>query len=77
MRDERVSFERHPRDGELARDTSTGRVGRIVCQEVHTDRWTERVTRRLVHLRPVGGGIEWTADPSVLRPVTMPPGHGE
>ncbi len=41
-----------PGIGELAKDTASGRIG-VVMDEVGAR----------VHIRPVGGGVEWDAQP--------------
>ncbi|MFI6158255.1 hypothetical protein ACIBCA_36845 [Kitasatospora sp. NPDC051170] len=65
----RVTYASHPKNGTLVLDTATGRQGTIVAQEIHTSRWTDKVVRRVIHLRPEKGGIEWTTDPGHLEPV--------
>ncbi|MCS0600572.1 hypothetical protein NX794_04905 [Streptomyces sp. LP11] len=50
--------ERHE-PGQLLYDPGTGRVGE----------YRDRVGTRAM-LRPVGGGLEWEADPDALRPAT-------
>jgi hypothetical protein len=57
-----------PQLGLVVLDTATGRRGRVMGQEDWHDRWTGRVLQSLVYLRPLGGGVEWTADRADLRP---------
>ncbi|MEU3354991.1 hypothetical protein [Streptomyces sp. NPDC037389] len=45
--------------GSLAMDTQRDRVGEVMA-----------ATRERVFLRPLGGGREWEATPSALRPMT-------
>lgn len=47
-----------PEVGVLARDTSRNKLGEVMARTPGT-----------VWLRPVSGGVEWTADPECVRPV--------
>jgi hypothetical protein len=58
-----VSAEPRPAVGELALDTSTGRVGQVM------DHMHGRV-----QLRPAEGGCEWEAQPEAVRPAPQPKG---
>lgn len=50
----------------LVRDRATDRVGEIVDMDLNRV-FTGRVT--IVHLRPVGGGIEWTTSPDQIEKI--------
>lgn len=49
-----------PRPRELVTDTATGRVGEF-----------QAVLENVYWMRPIGGGIEYTADPRTVRPATQ------
>jgi hypothetical protein len=49
-----------PRLGDLVEDTGGKKIGKVMG-----------FTGPYVQLRPVGGGIEWDAEPETLRPVTV------
>ncbi|MET9734271.1 hypothetical protein ABZZ79_27630 [Streptomyces sp. NPDC006458] len=51
--------DREPRLGDTMRDTTSGRVGRVMG-----------FLGPYVQLRPLGGGREWDAQPERLRPAT-------
>lgn len=48
-----------PHSRELVTDTATGRVGEF-----------QAVLENVYWMRPIGGGIEYTADPRTVRPAT-------
>ncbi|MFC5723024.1 hypothetical protein ACFP1Z_22920 [Streptomyces gamaensis] len=48
-----------PEIGEIVRDTEANRLGQVMAREGNG-----------YALRPVRGGIEWTAQPSALEPLT-------
>ncbi|MCJ1677056.1 hypothetical protein MTF65_06795 [Streptomyces sp. APSN-46.1] len=62
----------------LGRDVAhpeTGRRGNVVAVLVYTSKTTDKVIRRVAHMRPAdGSGREWTADPRSLQPL-IPLGH--
>ncbi|MCK7627329.1 hypothetical protein MUU72_30260 [Streptomyces sp. RS10V-4] len=49
-----------PAKGEIVRDRLRDRVGRVMDHE-----------GECVQLRPLGGGVEWDADPADIEPVTV------
>ncbi|KUL51641.1 hypothetical protein ADL22_05970 [Streptomyces sp. NRRL F-4489] len=49
-----------PAKGEIVRDLLRERVGRVMDHE-----------DGCVQLRPLGGGVEWDADPADLEPVAV------
>lgn len=52
-----------------ALDTATGRVGEVMPNPIPAALCGSQPPR-IVHLRPVGGGVEWTTTPDCLQPVS-------
>ncbi|MFB7664856.1 hypothetical protein ACFC1R_13035 [Kitasatospora sp. NPDC056138] len=61
-----VSSPPHPGFGTKVRDRRDGRIGTIAGQLVEHDSENGRLLRRRVFVRPLGGGLEWEAEPKDL-----------
>lgn len=62
-----ASYPAHPAQGKRVRCTTTGRVGILYGQMVGETPEGAGVTR--VFVRPLDGGVEWTARPDEVRPL--------
>ncbi|MFJ7242979.1 hypothetical protein ACIQWB_38505 [Streptomyces olivaceus] len=70
MTTETLQHRSHEWIGQVVEDTATGRTGILRAIAPDTD-----APRLLAWLAPVGGGREWTTDPSMLvHPVPTSPG---
>ncbi|MFC5664348.1 hypothetical protein ACFP3U_15310 [Kitasatospora misakiensis] len=58
----------HPDVGKPVRHKRDGRTGTISGQLVERNLDTDRLVRRRIFVRPIGGGFEWEADPADLEP---------